>query len=147
MFYLCPRPKQAARLTPGTSSGAAAWVGSTGSSKGHSVSTTETLCHYLHLESIHLPVFFFTNVFLCSESVGTLPLQWHNDVSDKTTSYPCLLVPQQLDVKSSLCFFIPAKSDLQYQGTPSYRNSICFLVRFYSCSPSTFFLDPRANLN
>lgn len=43
-----------------------AWVGNTSTSKGHSVSTTETLCQYHHLESIHLPVFFFTNVFLCS---------------------------------------------------------------------------------
>lgn len=43
-----------------------AWVGNTNISKGHSVSTTETLCLYHPLESIHLPVFFFTNVFLCS---------------------------------------------------------------------------------
>lgn len=123
-----------------------AWVGNTSTSKGHSVSTTKTLCQYHHLESIDLPVFFFTKVFLCSKRLGTLPLKWqYHDVIDKATKatpvYPC---PNRLDVKSGftpqLCSFLPAKSDLQYQDTSSYRNSICFLVRFYSCSLSIYFL-------
>lgn len=36
--------------------------------------TPETLCQYHHLQSIHLPVLFFTNVSLCSKRLETLPL-------------------------------------------------------------------------
>lgn len=136
MFYLCLRCKQAARLMPGRSSGTAPWVGNASISKGHSVSTTETLCQYHHLESIHLPLFFFTNVFLCSKRLEALPLQWqcHGVIDKATKATPVYWCPNSLDVKCAftpqLCVFIPAKSDLQYRGNPSYRNPICFLVRF-----------------
>lgn len=109
---LCPRCKQAAWLTPGTSSWTAAWVGNTSTSKEHSVSTTETLCQYHHLESIHLPVFFFTNVFICSKRLRTLPLQWqYHGVIDKTTkATPVYWCPNKTGCKvcvhpSAVCLY------------------------------------------
>lgn len=83
------------------------------------MSTTETLCQYHHLESIHLPVFFFTYVFFCSKRLGTLPLQWqyHGVIAKATKATPVYWYSNRLHVKCvfapQLCVFIPAKSDLQ----------------------------------
>lgn len=74
-----------------------AWVGNTSTSKGHSVSPAEMLCQYHHLESIHLPVFFFTNV-LCSKRL-TLPVTWqyHGLIDKATKATPFPSVPTDWD--------------------------------------------------